>query len=93
MIIQALSEYYRRKSMDPRSALAPQGFEEKPIPFLVVINNEGDFIQFEDTRELQGKKLVARKFVVAQARKKTSGVAANTLWDPADYVLGVDKKK
>lgn len=92
MILQALSEYYQRKSMDPQTALAPYGFEEKPIPFLVVINREGKFIQFEDTREMQGKKAVSHSFIVAQAIKKTSGVAANVLWDPADYVLGVDNK-
>ncbi len=92
MILQALSEYYQRKSLDPQTALAPFGFEEKPIPFLVVINSAGSFLQFEDTRELRGKKAVAHSFIVAQAIKKTSGVAANLLWDPADYVLGVDKK-
>ncbi|WP_459609103.1 type I-C CRISPR-associated protein Cas8c/Csd1 [Dickeya oryzae] len=27
-----------------------------------------------------------------KASKKTSGIAANLLWDPADYVLGIDKK-
>ena len=92
MILQALSEYYQRKSLDPQTALAPFVFEEKPIPFLVVINDAGNFLQFEDTRELRGKKAVSRSFIVAQAIKKTSGVAANVLWDPADYVLGVDKK-
>ncbi len=92
MILQALSEYYQRKSLDPQTALAPIGFEEKPIPFLVVINGAGSFLQFEDTRELRGKKAVSRSFIVAQAIKKTSGVAANVLWDPADYVLGVDRK-
>lgn len=93
MILQALSEYYQRKSMDPQTALAPFGFEEKPIPFLIVINSEGKFIQFEDTREMQGKKSIARSYIVAQALKKASGVAANILWDPADYVLGIDKKE
>lgn len=92
MILQALSEYYQRKSDDPQTALAPYGFEVKPIPFLIVINNDGKFLQFEDTREIQGKKPVARSYLVAQSVKKAAGVAANTLWDPADYVLGVDKK-
>jgi CRISPR-associated protein Csd1 len=92
MILQALSEYYQRKSADPQTALAPYGFEEKLIPFLIVIDNDGKFLLFEDTREVQGKKAIARSFVAAQAIKKTSGVAANILWDPADYVLGVDTK-
>lgn len=55
MILQALCEYYQRKQQDPDDALAPFGFEEKGIPFVIVINQDGHFIQFEDTRTLGGK--------------------------------------
>lgn len=92
MILQALCDYYQRKQTDPNTALAPFGFEEKGIPFLVVIDRDGRFIQFEDTRVMEGKKPMPRSFRVAKGIKKTSGVAANLLWDPADYVLGIDKK-
>ena len=92
MILQALCEYYRRKQQDPDDALAPFGFEEKGIPFVIVIDQNGHFIQFEDTRTLIGKKQQPRLFMLAKGAKKTSGVVANVLWDPADYVLGVDKK-
>ncbi|MGL5389753.1 MAG: type I-C CRISPR-associated protein Cas8c/Csd1 [Serratia sp. (in: enterobacteria)] len=92
MILQALCDYYQRKQADPNTALAPFGFEEKGIPFLVVIDRDGRFIQFEDTRVMEGKKPIPRRFRVAKGIKKTSGVAANLLWDPADYVLGIDKK-
>jgi CRISPR-associated protein Csd1 len=92
MILQALCEYYQRKQKDPDDTLAPFGFEEKGIPFVIVINQDGHFIQFEDTRTLGGKKPLPRQFMLAKGVKKTSGVLANVLWDPADYVLGVDKK-
>ncbi|MCW8114124.1 type I-C CRISPR-associated protein Cas8c/Csd1 [Yersinia intermedia] len=92
MILQALCDYYQRRQVDPNTALAPFGFEEKGISFLVVIDRDGRFIQFEDTRVMEGKKPVPRRFMVAKGIKKTSGVAANLLWDPADYVLGIDKK-
>ena len=49
-------------------------------------------MQIEDTREGDGKKKRARSFLVPQAVKKTSGIAANLLWDVAGYVFGIDVK-
>ena len=92
MILQALVEYYDRKSADPEAALAAEGFEWKEIPFILELDAEGKLIQIVDTRELQGKKAIAKRFLVPQAVKKTSGVAANLFWDTAEYVLGFDRK-
>lgn len=92
MILQALVEYYNRKATDPDSALAPAGFEWKEIPFVLELAHDGSVAQIIDTRELQGKKLIARRFLVPQAVKKTSGVAANLLWETAEYVFGLDRK-
>ena len=83
MILQALKENYDRKATDPDSGIAPAGWERKEIPFIIVLNRKGDFVQIEDTREGVGKKKRARSFVVPQAVKKTSGIAANLLWDVA----------
>lgn len=84
MILQALCEYYERKSDLPRP-----GFETKAIPFVIELNSAGGVVQIEDTRHIEGKKKVARNFLMPQGVKKTSGVAANLLWDNAEYVLGV----
>lgn len=92
MILQALKEYYDRKAADPESDIAPKGWERKEIPFIVVLDTNGRLIQIEDTREGDGKKKRARSFLVPQAVKKTSGIAANLLWDVAGYVFGVDTK-
>ncbi len=92
MILQALVEYYNRKAADPDSALAPAGFEWKEIPFVLELTPDGSVGQIVDTRELQGKKLIAHRFLVPQAVKKTSGVAANLLWETAEYVFGLDRK-
>lgn len=92
MILQALKEYYDRKAADPESGIAPEGWEKKEIPFVIVIDREGKLVQIEDTREGEGKKKRARSFVVPQGVKKTSGVAANLLWDVAGYVFGIDTK-
>lgn len=92
MILQELVHYYDRKAQDPDSALAPEGFEQKEIPFVIVLDDDGALVQIEDTRSLVGKKKRARSFLVPQGVKKTSGVAANLLWDNAEYVLGVVTK-
>ena len=92
MILQALKEYYDRKAADPESGIAPEGWEKKEIPFIIVIDKEENLVQIEDTREGEGKKKRARAFIVPQAVKKTSGIAANLLWDVAGYVFGIDTK-
>lgn len=94
MILQALNDYYHRKCDDPDPAqrLPVFGLEQKEIPFILEINAAGELLQLRDTRELQGKKKVARVFRVPMGIKKTSGVAANLLWDTLEYVLGVDTK-
>lgn len=92
MILQALKEYYDRKAADPDSGIAPAGWELKEIPFIIVLDNEGNLVQIEDTREGDGKKRRSKKFLVPKGAKKTSGIAANLLWDVAGYVFGVDTK-
>ena len=92
MILQALKEYYDRKAADPDSDIAPQGWEQKEIPFIVVINPDGELVGIEDTREGEGKGKRAKTFLVPQAVKKTSGITANLLWDTAGNVFGLDNK-
>ena len=94
MILQALNSYYRRKCDDPDPAqrLPAFGLEQKDIPFILEITATGELVQLRDTRTPQGKRKVAQNFRVPQGVKKTSGVAANLLWDTLEYVLGVDTK-
>jgi CRISPR-associated protein Csd1 len=94
MILQALNEYYERKAVhpDPASRLPAFGLEEKEIPFVLEITPDGALVQIADTRTVEGGKRVGQRFRVPQGVKKTSGVAANLLWDTAEYVLGVDTK-
>ncbi len=92
MILQALKEYYDRKAADPESDIAPEGWEKKEIPFIVVLDHDGALALIEDTREGEGKKKRAKAFLVPQGVKKTSGVAANLLWDVPGYVFGIDTK-
>ena len=92
MIIQALKEYYDRKSMDPESQMAPPGFEWKEIPFIIVLKPDGAPVNINSTFEGEGKKRRAKRFLIPQAVKKTSGIASNLFWDNPEYVLGVALK-
>lgn len=95
MILQSLNDYYRRKCDDPDPAqrLPAFGLEQKEIPFFLEITTEGELVQLMDTRTLnERKKKVAQIFRVPQGAKKTSGIAANLLWDTLEYVLGVATK-
>ncbi len=96
MILQALDAYYRRKQADPDPAkrLPAEGLEDKEIPFILEITAGGALLNIADTRSPEGKKKIGQRFLVPQGIKKTSGVAANLLWDNAEYVLGLpDSKK
>jgi CRISPR-associated protein Csd1 len=92
MILQELVRYYDRKALDPDPAqrLPSAGLEDKEIPFLIELASNGRVLQLIDTRELVGKKLQARSFLVPLGEKKTSGIKANLLWDSAAYVVGLD---
>jgi CRISPR-associated protein Csd1 len=92
MILQALKDYYDRKAAETDSDIAPEGWEKKEIPFVIVIKETGEFVQIEDTREGEGKNKRAKYFLVPQGEKKASGIKANLLWDTIGYVFGVDVK-
>lgn len=88
MILQELCKYYERNPNMP-----PLGATWRKIPFLVVINKEGEFVGIEDTRDDSGK---AKDFLVPVASIRTSGTKPNLLWGKSDYVLGLgpdDKEK
>ncbi len=89
MILQALVEYYDRRSVFDDGALPRPGWERKRLPFIVEITQEGTFVQIVDTRVPDGKRLVAAEFLVPKAVVRTSGPSPNLLWDNIEYALGV----
>lgn len=95
MILHALTQYYRRKAASGGD-VAPEGFEYKEIPFVIVIDKQGRFIALEDTRELQNKKKIARSFLVPKGlgrSGKKSYEVSNILWDHYGYVLAYAGEK
>jgi len=92
MIIQALKDYYDRKASDPESEIAPEGFERKGLPFLIVINEEGEFINLEDTRETISRRLTEKVFLLPRSVTRSGSKSyekTNLLWDHIGYVLGL----
>ncbi len=91
MILQALKEYYDRKSMDTGSEIAPLGFERKELQFLIVIDKNGNYITIEDTREKIGKKLIGKTFLLPRSTKRSGSRSYETtflLWDHIGYLFG-----
>jgi CRISPR-associated protein Csd1 len=93
MILHALHDLYQRRmaDADPKKRLPAYGFEDKPIPYIIEITLDGELVGIRPTWN-EAKKPVAKMQLVPQGVKKTSGVAANLLWDTFEYVLGVDTK-
>jgi CRISPR-associated protein Csd1 len=90
MILQALKEYYDRKAADPNSDIAPEGFEKKEIPFLVVIQSDGTFVSLEDTREKVGKRLIGKVFLLPRSQQRSGSKSYETtflLWDHIGYLF------
>jgi CRISPR-associated protein Csd1 len=92
MILQALHDYYLRKSADPDSGIAPEGFETKAIPFLIVIDLEGHFKDLQATGDKTHKK--GKQFLVPKGigrAGKNAWKTAYLLWDHFGYVLAHPK--
>lgn len=90
MILQRLYEYYQRKAENS----TPPGLEWKEIPYLIIINSDGEFIRFESTIEPDDKSKRGKKFLVPKSKARSgskSWETANSFWDHYGYVLGHPK--
>jgi len=90
MILQALKEYYDRKAVDPESDIAPEGFEKREFPFLIVIDADGRFVNLEDTREQTGIRFAGKIYMVPRSKPRAGPGAYKItflLWDHFGYLL------
>lgn len=85
MILKALYDYYNR-----REDLPAPGMEEKQIGFLIVIDKDGKFIRFEDSRIDTS---TAKTFLVKKSVGRSSAPVANYLYDNSAYVFGYSDKE
>ena len=87
MILQALNSYYQRMDAHQPGALAPYGLERKSLPVIIELDHQGGVHQINISKDKQAPKL----YVLPKAVKRASGIAANLLWDNAEYVLGLTR--
>lgn len=85
-ILQALDGYYGR--LTARDAVPPYGYSRERISYAVVLSPEGEPVDTQPLLEVSDGKARAMQMPVPRAIKRTSGIAANLLWDKTSYVFG-----
>lgn len=96
MILQALTSLY--EALAQKGEISKEGWSREKISFALGIDENGDLLRitplFETVDGPKGKtREVPQKMTVSAAVKRTSGAAANFLWDNSSYILGVSLKK
>ncbi len=97
MILQALTQYY--DALNARGEIAAPGWGRPKISYALCLRENGEVMQITPTmHEVEtgkNKKKVLRPredMLLPSAVKRSSGIAANFLWDNSAYLLGVDAK-
>lgn len=87
-ILAALTHAYDR--MADKGLVPALGYADANISYVIALNPDGSVAgKPRDIRDLSGKKPTPRQMQVPAGLKRTSGVAANFLWDKTAYTLGV----
>ena len=88
MILQALYDYYDRLNDWQEDFLAPIGFEDREIGFVIVIDRNGRFLEIEDFNNPEGS---VQDFRVVQYIERTSNASevACVFWDSPEYIINM----
>jgi CRISPR-associated protein Csd1 len=92
MILHALYSYYHRQRQTPESGIALPGLAPQKISYALVIDREGRIAGVQDIRDFSGRRARPVQLMVHEGVIRSSGVAANFLWDNTGYVLGFDDR-
>jgi len=92
MILHALNSYYQRLRENPESGVALPGFAPQKISYALIIDHAGRLVGVQDIRDVSGSRPRPVQLMVPEGAIRSSGVAANFLWDNTGYVLGFDAK-
>lgn len=91
-ILQALNSYYDR--MAARGESEPPGYSREKISYEILLRTDGSVAAVNDIRIPNEKgNMLPRMMDVPAAKKRTSGIDPNNLWDKTAYVLGVTAGK
>lgn len=91
MILQELVKYYERLERTSK-ALPKKGFSKEKFGFVLVIDSNGEFVQLDDIRNPDKKKMLPVLLNVPSVQR-TSGIKPAFLWDKAEYLFGVVSKE
>lgn len=83
--LQALCEYSQRKG-----SLPPTGYTDKAIPCVIVIDNQGRFVNLECDETPKGE--TPRKYRVVNG-SRSSNIAPYVFYDTGEYLLGIVPEK
>lgn len=86
-VLSALNSYYDR--LAKRRAVPPYGFSYENVSYVIELTADGKAVNVIPLIDTTGKKPRPQRILVPRPEKRTSGVAANFLWDKTSYVLGV----
>ena len=93
MILQALVDYY--EDLAAQGKIAKPGWGEAKISYALDISAKGELLGIRTllNQVTQGKKVINKPqtLLLPEATKRSSGIAAQFLWDNARYMLGIDE--
>lgn len=89
MILSALNSYYHRLVENGEDGVAPYGFSQEKISYVLILAANGSLVDVQDIRDTSGKKPVPTILTVPQPPKRAVNIAPCFLWDKSSYVLGV----
>ena len=95
MILQALTEQY--EALTAQGKLDKPGWSKAKISFALCINSQGelegvDITKIQPPQDAKKALPIPRSLPLPAPVKRSSGIAANFLWDNSSYLLGVDNK-
>ena len=86
-ILQALERHHKR--LVSNGEAPSYGFSREPISYVIVMSIQGTLVDVVPLLVTSGRRPGPTVHQVPQPVNRTSGIAANFLWDNTSYVLGV----
>lgn len=93
MILQELVRYYDRLAASNKADLPRPGWSREPVSFAIVIDENGNLVRIEDTRNHDGARPTPARMTVPEHTKRPGQQQKPfLLCDNSSYLLGVDGK-
>lgn len=93
MIIQSLTELYKRLSDNSDIDIPQYGYSKEKVSFSLVFSKQGEFLQLKDIRDVDEKGKPRPRVMTVPKLKGRSGKNPPPyfMWDNSKYILGLEK--